>query len=97
MKLLQLSFRFEYRETMENILDGYQLTDYICYPMIEGKDSDGKLQGSKVHPGNMTVIQAQVSEEQIDSLLDELKEFKQAKPSHEHLQALLIPLERRLS
>ncbi len=97
MKLLQISFHFEYEEVIKDLLDEHQVKNYVSYPLIEGKDCDGKHFGTKVHPGNSSVIQAQVEADQVEPLLAELDEFKQSKPSHYHLQALVLPVENRLT
>ncbi len=82
MKFLQLTFRFEYREFMETILDRHSVDKYACYPLMEGKDIEGKLHGSKVFPGNMTIIQAEVDERSVEELFKSLRKFKEEKQSH---------------
>lgn len=96
MKLLHLSFHFEYAEQIESILDRCEVRDYARYSMIEGSDRDGKHFGTQVFPGNVTVIQAQVPEDKIDGLFKELQAFREKKDAHRHLQALVLPVERRL-
>lgn len=96
MKLVQISFRFEYTEMIERILDRHDLTDFVRHAMIQGRDCDGKHYGSQVFPGNMVVVQAQVPPDNIDALLDDLQRFREEKPAHRHLQALVLPIERRL-
>ncbi|GEM_PF-615130 len=96
MKLLHLTFHFEYREAIEKILDEQGVQNYVVYPMMEGKDIDGKHFGSKIHPGNVSVIEAQVEEDQIEQLFEKLSEFKHAKRSRYHLEALILPIERKI-
>ena len=96
MKLLQITFHFQYSETVEAILDRHGVQDFVRVPMVEGKDLDGKHYGNQVYPGNSSLVQAQVPEEVLESILSELKEFKESKNSHRHLQALVLPVERRL-
>ena len=96
MKLLHITVHFEFADAITEILDRHGITNYARYPMIEGKDSEGKHYGSQVFPGNVTVIQAQVTEEEIDDLLRDLKTFKEEKHAHHHLEALVLPVERRL-
>jgi len=96
MKLLQLSFHFEYAEIIEPILDRHGIGDYTRYPMIDGKDRDGKHFGTQVFPGNVTVIQAQVPDEKVDALFEDLEAFREEKDAHRHLQALVLQVERRL-
>ncbi|MCK4342720.1 MAG: hypothetical protein KAY37_13465 [Phycisphaerae bacterium] len=96
MKLLHLSFHFEYAEIIEQILDRHEVSEYARYSMVEGKDRDGKHFGTQVFPGNVTVIQAQMPENKIDALFDDLQAFREEKDAHRHLQALILPIERRL-
>ncbi len=96
MKLLHLSFHFEYADIVTAILDRHDIGDYARYSMVEGKDRDGKHFGTQVFPGNVTVIQAQVPDEKVDALFTDLQTFRQEKDAHRHLQALILPLEQRL-
>lgn len=96
MKLLHITFHFEFEEVIEGILDRYHIGDYVLHPMVQGKDVDGKHYGSKVYPGNINVIQAQVPEEKLEGLLEELSSFKEEKRAHRHLEALVLPVERRI-
>jgi hypothetical protein len=96
MKLVIISFHFEYTDVIEAILDRLAISDYIRLPMVEGKDKDGKHFGTQVFPGNSSVVLAQVPEEDVDSLFGQLSHFRAAKPAHQHVQALMVPIERRL-
>ncbi|MFH1747849.1 MAG: PG0541 family transporter-associated protein [Planctomycetota bacterium] len=96
MKLLHLSFHFEYADIIERILDQHEVSEYARYSMVEGKDRDGKHFGTQVFPGNITAIQAQVPEDKIDTLFDDLQAFREEKDAHRHLQALILPVERQL-
>jgi hypothetical protein len=96
MKLLQLSFHFEYTDLIEALLDRHEIGEYVRHSMIEGKDRDGKHFGTQVFPGSVTVVMAQVPEEKIDRLLKDLRAFRDQKDAHRHLQALVLPIERRL-
>ena len=98
MKLLHVSFHFEYAEIIEQILDRHGVDDYTRYSMIEGKDRDGKHFGTQAFPGSVTVIQAQVPDdrEKVDALFRDLQAFREEKDAHRHLQVLLLPVERRL-
>lgn len=96
MKWLHISFHFEFSETIEKMLDDHEITDFVQYTMIHGKDCDGKHYGSKVHPGNLTVIQALVPDERVEALLRDLEAFKDEKEAHCHLQALLFSIEKNI-
>lgn len=97
MKLMQIAVHFEYTDDIEAILDRHDVQQFIQYPMMEGKDSDGKHQGTQVYPGNVTVFHAQVDPSQVDPLFNDLQQFRSAKSSHHHLQALVVPIERNLA
>jgi len=96
MKFLHLTFHFEYGDRIEEILDRHEIKNFVRYPMIEAKDRDGKHYGSQVYPGNTTVVQAQVQDETVEELMSDLKEFKESKETHRHLEALILPIESRL-
>jgi hypothetical protein len=96
MKLVQISVHFEYTEAIEVLLDRLGITDYVRYPMMEGKDLDGKHFGTQVFPGNFTIVHAQMSAGDVGRLMDALQKFREQKPSHRHLQALVLPIEQRL-
>jgi hypothetical protein len=96
MKLVTIIFHFEYTNIIEAILDRHGIANYVRHPMIEGKDSDGKHFGTQVFPGNSSVVQAQVPEASLDPLFKDLTDFRASKPAHQHLQALVLPIERHL-
>lgn len=96
MKLLHLSFHFEYSEIIDTILDKHEIDAFVRHPMIEGRDRDGKHYGTQAFPGNVTVVQAQVEEPKIDALFEDLGAFREQREAHRHLQAILLPVERRL-
>jgi len=96
VKLLQVILYFEYAEEVESILDRNQVVNYVRHSMIEGKDKYGKRRGTQVFPGRFSVIHAQVEEEQLASIFSDLSEFKKLKKAHEHLQALVLPIEKIL-
>ncbi len=96
MKLVQISFPFEFTEEIERILAEREITDYLRVGMIAGHDSDGKHTGSQVHPGSLTLINAQVGDDDLDELLDDLEEFRAARQTHNSLSAVVLPVERRI-
>ena len=96
MKFLHLTFHFEYQERIEAILDRHGVTDFVRYPMIEGRDCDGKHFGTQVFPGNTSVVQALVEEDTVDGLLDDVRAFRDEKQTHQHLQAAVLPVEHML-
>ncbi|MCF8110584.1 MAG: hypothetical protein K9J85_03755 [Desulfobacteraceae bacterium] len=96
MKFVHITFHFEYAEEIEKILDRHRVENFVRYPMLEGKDRDGKHYGSQVYPGSTTVVQAQVPEDSLDDVMEDLKAFREEKTAHRHLEAVVIPIEKRL-
>ena len=97
MKLVQITFRFEFADAVERILARHDINRFVRWPMIEGEDSDGRAYGTKVYPGSITVINARVPEERVDDLMDDLQEFRMEREAHRHLDAVVLPVERRLA
>lgn len=93
MKLLHLTFRHEFSDVVEGILDRHGISDFVRHPMIQGRDRDGKHYGSKVYPGSITLVQALVEDRNIQGLLEDLGAFRGEKASHAHLRAALVPVE----
>ncbi len=93
MKLVHISFRFEYTDQVEEILDEEGVEDFVRYPMMEGLDQDGKHYGSQVFPGSVTVMQALVPDERLQGVLDRLQSFRERKKAHNHLRAAVLPVE----
>ncbi len=96
MKMLVITYHFEFSEYIEELLDNYAIRDYIRISQVEAKDCDGKRFGSKVFPGNSSLVQAQVPEEKLEDILADLKAFKESRVAHHHLEALVLPVEQRL-
>lgn len=94
--LLQINVHFEYGEAIERLLDRHGVEQYVRFPMMEGRDHEGKHFGTQAFPGNVTVVQAQVMADRLDALLSDLRAFRDQKPAHRHLQAVAWPIERRL-
>ncbi len=93
MKLLQISFHFEFSDQIEALLDQHEVPHFVRYPRVQGLDRDGRQYGSKVFPGHLVVIQARVEDPAVDGLLDELRQFRERKQAHAHLEALVIAVE----
>ncbi len=96
MKIMHITIHFEFSDTIEKILDDHEIDNYVRYSMREGKDRDGKHFGTQVFPGNTTIFQVQVPDEKVEAIFKDLKTFKEAKPAHRHLEALVIPVDQRL-
>lgn len=96
MKLVQIAFHFEFADMLEEIIDRHAVENFVRYPMIEGKDIQGKHYGSQVFPGNITVVQAQVADDKVEELLKDLREFRDSREVRKHLTALVLPVEQSL-
>ncbi|MFW5930409.1 MAG: PG0541 family transporter-associated protein [Desulfosalsimonas sp.] len=96
MKFMHITFHFEYAEEIEQILDRHEIENFVRYPMLEGKDLEGKHYGTQVFPGSTTVVQAQIPEDRLDDVIDDLKAFREKKTAHRHIEAVIIPIEKRL-
>ncbi|HRQ76168.1 MAG TPA: hypothetical protein PK098_09650 [Phycisphaerales bacterium] len=97
MKFVQVQVHFEYTDIIDAILDRHGISQFARYPLMEGSDRDGKHYGTQVFPGNFTIFQAQVPQQRIDALFADLERFRTSKPAHLHLQAIVMPIERRLN
>jgi hypothetical protein len=97
MKMMHLTFHFQFVEQIQRILDENEVENYSRIAMVEGKDSSGKHEGSQVYPGNITMIFAQVPDEGLRGVLDDLSEFREARESHRHLQAAVLGIEQTLT
>ena len=93
MKLLHLTYHFEFSDRIEKILDAREIQNYVRYTSVEAKDRDGRQYGTKVFPGHSTVVQAQVPDESAESLMGALKDFKEAAESHHHINAVMLQVE----
>lgn len=96
MKLVQITYHFEFSDELEAILDEMDIVNFARHPMIESKDRDGKHYGSKVYPGSGSVIQALVPDDSVNPLLEALQDFKEAEESHRHLTAVVLAVEKQL-
>ncbi|MFP4501678.1 MAG: PG0541 family transporter-associated protein [Candidatus Hydrogenedentota bacterium] len=96
MKLVHITVHFEFADIIAQILDRCGVETYIRHGMVEGKDSEGKHMGTQVFPGNLTVFNAHVPEDKLDPLFEDLRTFREEKTAHEHIQALVLPVERQL-
>lgn len=93
MKFVHITFRFEYMDRIDKILDDHGVVDYVQYPMIQGKGIDGKHMGSKVYPGSFSAIQAIVPDKTVAGVLEDLEEFRKRKTAHNHLRAVVLTIE----
>jgi hypothetical protein len=96
MKFLHVTVHFEFAEAVQAMLDRADAANFARYSMVEGKDSDGKHMGTQAFPGNITVFHAHIEDDRVDGLFDELRTFRDEKRAHNHLRALILPIERQL-
>ena len=93
MKLIHIHYHFEFTESIEAILSECDIQNFVRYPMVHGKDRDGRHYGSKVYPGSSAVVQALVPDPHVERLLKNLQSFKESEDSHRHLTAAVVPVE----
>jgi hypothetical protein len=96
VKLVQVTCHFEYTDEIEQILDRHRLEHWVRHSRIEGRNVDGKHTGTQAFPGNISVVETRVDDERLDALLDDLRNFRDAKRAHRHVDALVLPVERSL-
>ncbi|MFW6092700.1 MAG: PG0541 family transporter-associated protein [Pseudomonadota bacterium] len=96
MKLVVVSVHFEYTDVIEDIIDRHSVPHYLVYPRIEGRDSEGFHEGSQVHPGNLAALHLRVDDDGVRPLLDDLEVFRLEKRAHNHLEAIVLPIEDRM-
>ena len=97
MKLVHISVHFEFTQEVERILDDRDVQNYVRTSMVQGRDSCGKHQGTQVHPGNLSFIQAQVADDAVEGLLEDLREFQQQRKTHHHITAVVLGVEKSLA
>lgn len=97
LKLIHIHYHFEFSEAIEAILSDRDIQNFVRYPMVHGRDADGKHFGSKVFPGSSAVVQALVPDQGLERLLADLKAFKASQDSHRHLTAAVVPVEHLLA
>jgi hypothetical protein len=93
MKLLHLTYHFEFSDRIETILDAHDIQNYVRHTPVAAKDCDGRHYGSKVFPGHNALVQAQVPDAAAESLFEKLKAFKEEAEAHRHLNAVLLPVD----
>jgi hypothetical protein len=96
MRLVKITVPFEFTEEIERILDETGIADYVRTGMTPGRDCTGKHTGTQVHPGSLTLLDAQVPDDDVDNLLDALEEFRAARETHNPLTAVVLAVERRI-
>ena len=96
MKLVIISVHFEYADVIEEIVDRHAAQHYFVFPRIEGRDSEGFHEGSQVHPGNLAALQVRVDDDDVAALFDDLERFRREKKAHAHLEAVVVPIEKRM-
>jgi hypothetical protein len=94
MKLVMVSVHFEYTDAIADIIDRHAVDHYLVYSDIKGRDSEGFHEGSQVHPGNLTALHMRMYDKDVDALLDDLNQFRVEKKAHNHLEAMVMNIER---
>ena len=96
MKLVHVTVQVQYAEDVGEILRRHELRSWTRHDRIAGRDLDGRHDGSQAFPGNMALFQAQVADDDVSAVLDDLEKFRTAKRVHHHIEALVLPVERRI-
>lgn len=93
MKLVLVSVQFQYADRIASILEGLEIQDYVRHSRVDGRDSDGRHDGSQVFPGHVTAFQILVDDEGVKELLEALREFREGRSTQQHLRAAVVALE----
>ncbi len=96
MKLVQITFHFEFWQQVEQILDKHEIGHFIHIPAVQGKDTEGKHYATQVFPGSVSIVHAGLNDEDVEGLLDDLNDFRGQRSAHEHLEVFVLPVERHL-
>lgn len=97
MKLLHVTFQFQYADAVEAIVSERGVKDFVHHPRVSGRDRDGAHDGSQAFPGHMASIEALVDDAAMPELLDALRRFRDEKRAHAHLCAVVLPVEEVLT
>ncbi|MFW6325001.1 MAG: PG0541 family transporter-associated protein [Desulfovibrionales bacterium] len=93
MNLVRIVVHFEFADRIESILDEFGIEQYVRISGVESKDADGKHFGTKVYPGMAILMEALVEDSGLPDLLHALKEFKEERPVHRHIQIQVLRIE----
>jgi hypothetical protein len=96
VKLVQVTFHFEYTDLIEQILDDHGIAHWMRHSRIEGHDVEGKHMGTQAFPGSVSIVEARVEDDRVEALLDDLRTFRDGKRAHRHVTALVLSVERTL-
>lgn len=93
MKLLHLTYHFEFSDRIEKVLVAHDIKNYVRLPFVESRGCDGRHNGTKVFPGHSSVVQALVPDEAAEDIMEALNEFKKGAESQRHINAILLPVD----
>lgn len=96
MKQVQVSVQSEYADLIREIFEQQEVDYYVLIPRTEGRNLDGRHEGTQVFPGTLMLALARVQDDRVDTLLEKLAEFRDEKTAHRHLEALVLPIDRQL-
>lgn len=97
MKLVRITVQVQYTGDIERILVDRQLPAWTCQRRVAGRDLDGRHEGSQAFPGSITAFDVRTPDDRVDDLLAALEQFRDARPTHRHLEAYVLPVERTLT
>jgi len=96
MKQVQISAQSEYADLIRNIFEHQSIDYYVLIPRTEGRNRDGRHEGTQVFPGTLMLAFVRVADDQVDSLLEKLAAFRDEKTAHRHLEAIVLPIDKQL-
>ena len=96
MKLVRVTFQFQFQEAIERILLDRRIRDYVIVPHAEGRDRDGRHDNSQAFPGYSALAEAAVEDDEVSDLLAGLRRFRDDRAPHHHVRAYVVAVERSL-
>lgn len=96
MKQVQVTVQSEYADLIREIFEQQEINYYVLIPRAEGRNRDGRHEGTQVFPGTLMLALVRVADDRVDSLLEKLREFRDEKAAHRHLEALVLPIDKQL-
>jgi hypothetical protein len=96
MKLVHIVVQVQYTEAVEAILVAREVAAWTRNLRVAGRDRDGRHEGSQAFPGQLAAFVARLDDGRVDGLLESLREFRDARTTHGHLEAYVLPVEHAL-
>ncbi|MDY6842774.1 MAG: hypothetical protein SVW57_01595 [Thermodesulfobacteriota bacterium] len=95
MKSIFISFHSQYAERIEGILENVGVKEFIEVPKAVGGDITGKYFDTQVWPGYYSAIFIfALNDDAADEVFNKLKEFKEAREAHKHINIVRFCVEK---